>query len=181
LATEAAIAKRLTRAKKKSARHGFNSEIQQGDIGKRLDVILQSLYLLSMKATRRRSDQAGARGNLPRGDPAGWIAGEHTAGTSQNSCAAALMLMNAARFPTRLMHGNCFAPEQTGNIGTNNESRAACFICAVGGGRTNHAIIISSRHRGLPLHAKNYESTGLATNPRLVRPVSNSITRRLWR
>jgi len=105
LTTEAAIAKRLTRAKQKIREARIPFEIPTGDdLARRLDGVLQSLYLLfneGYKATRGN--------NLVREEicreairMAGLLA-EHAAGNQPETHALlALMLMNGARLAARL-------------------------------------------------------------------------------
>jgi RNA polymerase sigma-70 factor (ECF subfamily) len=105
LTTEAAIAKRLTRAKQKIREARIPFEIPTGDdLARRLDGVLQSLYLLfneGYKATRGN--------NLVREEicreairMAGLLA-EHAAGNQPKTHALlALMLMNGARLAARL-------------------------------------------------------------------------------
>jgi RNA polymerase sigma-70 factor (ECF subfamily) len=105
LATEAAMAKRLTRAKQKIRRARIPFEIPTGEeLARRLDGVLRSLYLLfneGYKASRGekliREDVCHEAIRL-----AGLLA-EHPAGNRPATHALlALMLLNTARFPARV-------------------------------------------------------------------------------
>ena len=105
LTTEAAIAKRLTRAKQKIREAKIPFEIPAGpELARRLDGVLQSLYLLFNEGYK-----ASAGDKLVREDIcaeairlAGLLA-EHPAGNRPKTHALmALMLLNAARPPARV-------------------------------------------------------------------------------
>ncbi len=105
LTTEAAIAKRLTRAKQKIREARIPFEIPTGeDLARRLDGVLQTLYLLFNEGYKATSGN-----NLVREDVcreairlAGLLA-EHAAGDRPKTHALlALMLLNGARLTTRL-------------------------------------------------------------------------------
>ena len=105
LTTEAAIAKRLTRAKQKIRESRVPFEIPTGDeLARRLDGVLQSLYLLFNEGYK-----ASSGGKLVREDICeeairlASLLAEHAAGNQPKTHALlALMLLNAARTPTRL-------------------------------------------------------------------------------
>lgn len=105
LTTEAAIAKRLTRAKQRIRDAKIAFEIPEGaELGRRLDAVLRSLYLLfnegykaSSGETLVREDVCTEAIRLTR------LLAEHPAGKQPKTHALlALMLLNAARIPTRL-------------------------------------------------------------------------------
>jgi RNA polymerase sigma factor (sigma-70 family) len=105
LTTDAAIAKRLTRAKRKIREAKIPFEIPSGpDLARRLDGVLQALYLLFNEGYK-----ASAGDKLVREDVcaeairlAGSLA-EHPAGNRPKTHALlALMLLNAARAPARV-------------------------------------------------------------------------------
>lgn len=105
LTTEAAIAKRLTRAKQNIRETRIPFEIPTGeDLASRLDGVLQSLYLLfneGYKATSGdklvREDVCHEAIRLTR------LLVEHSVGNQPKTHALlALMLMNGARLPARL-------------------------------------------------------------------------------
>jgi RNA polymerase sigma-70 factor (ECF subfamily) len=105
LATEAAIAKRLTRAKQRIREARIPFEIPAGeDLERRLDAVLQSLYLLFNEGYKASSGDKLVRDDVCREAIrlAGLLA-EHTAGNRPKTHALlALMLLNAARFPARV-------------------------------------------------------------------------------
>jgi RNA polymerase sigma-70 factor (ECF subfamily) len=105
LTTEAAIAKRLTRAKQKIRQARIPFEIPTGDeLAGRLDAVLQSLYLLFSGGYKASSGEKLVRAEICQ--EAIRLTGllvEHAAGNVPRSHALlALMLMNAARIPARL-------------------------------------------------------------------------------
>jgi RNA polymerase sigma-70 factor (ECF subfamily) len=105
LTSDAAIAKRLTRAKQKIAEAGIPFEIPAGaELQRRLDGVLQSLYLLFNEGYK-----ASAGDKLVREDICAEairlaeLLAAHPAGNQPKTHALlALMLLNAARTPARL-------------------------------------------------------------------------------
>lgn len=105
LSSEAAIAKRLTRAKKKIRDERIAFEIPAGaELSRRLDIVLEALYLLfneGYKATSGeklvREDVCEEAIRLTR------LLADHVAGNQpQTHALLALMLLNAARIPARV-------------------------------------------------------------------------------
>jgi RNA polymerase sigma factor (sigma-70 family) len=105
LTTEAAIAKRLTRAKQRIREAQIAFEIPAGnELARRLDGVLQSLYLLFNEGYKASSGELLIREDLCREAIrlTGLLA-EHPAGNRPKTHALlALMLLNAARIPSRL-------------------------------------------------------------------------------
>ena len=105
LTTEAAIAKRLTRAKQKIRDAKIPFAIPAGEeLARRLDGVLQSLYLLFNEGYKASSGDSLIREDLCREAIrlTGLLA-EHAAGHQPRTHALlALMLLNAARLPTRV-------------------------------------------------------------------------------
>ena len=105
LTTEAAIAKRLTRAKQKIRDAQIPFEIPADEeLARRLDGVLQSLYLLFNEGYKASSGDSLIREDLCREAIrlTGLLA-EHAAGHQPRTHALlALMLLNAARLPTRV-------------------------------------------------------------------------------
>jgi len=105
LTTEAAIAKRLTRAKQKIRDTKIPFAIPAGaELARRLDGVLQSLYLLFNEGYKASSGDSLTREDLCREAIrlTGLLA-EHAAGHQPRTHALlALMLLNAARLPTRV-------------------------------------------------------------------------------
>lgn len=107
LTTEAAIAKRLTRAKQRIKELKIPFEIPAGeDLAPRLDAVLQTIYLLFNEGYKASSGGALIREDLC--DEAIRLAislAEHpTTNLPRVHALAALMLLNAARLPARLDH-----------------------------------------------------------------------------
>ena len=105
LTTDAAIAKRLTRAKQKIRQARIAFEIPTGpELRQRLDSVLQSLYLLFNEGYKASSGENLVREELC--DEAIRLAdlvAQHPAGNQAKTHALlALMLLNAARMPTRV-------------------------------------------------------------------------------
>jgi RNA polymerase sigma-70 factor (ECF subfamily) len=105
LTTEAAIAKRLTRAKQKIREARIPFEIPTGqELGRRLEGVLQSLYLLFNEGYKASSGEKLVREEICHEAIrlAGLLA-EHPAGDRPRTHALlALMWLNAARLPARV-------------------------------------------------------------------------------
>lgn len=105
LTTEAAIAKRLTRAKQRIREARIRFEIPAGEeLERRLDGVWQSLYLLFNEGYKASTGDKLVREELCREAIrlAGLLA-EHPAGRRPRTHALlALMLLNAARLPARV-------------------------------------------------------------------------------
>jgi RNA polymerase sigma-70 factor (ECF subfamily) len=105
LTTEAAIAKRLTRAKQKIHQARISFEIPAGrELEQRLDSVLQSLYLLFNEGYKASSGESLVREELcEEAIRLAELLVTHPAGNQPKTHALlALMLLNAARNPTRL-------------------------------------------------------------------------------
>lgn len=105
LTTDAGIAKRLTRAKQKIRDAGIRFEIPEGEeLTRRLDGVLQSLYLLFNEGYKASSGDSLIREDLCReAIRLTALLVEHPAGNRPKTHALlALMLLNAARLPTRV-------------------------------------------------------------------------------
>src|SRR5206468_9620811 len=104
LTTEAAIAKRLTRAKQKIQEAQVPFEIPTGDeLTRRLDSVLHSLYLLFNEGYKASSGENLVREELcDEAIRLTQLLAQHRAGNQPNTHALfALMLLNAARIPAR--------------------------------------------------------------------------------
>jgi RNA polymerase sigma factor (sigma-70 family) len=104
LATEAAIAKRLTRARQKIRELRIPFEIPSGEeLTIRLDGVLQTLYLLFNEGYKASTGASLVREELcHEAIRLALLLAEHPAGNRPRIHAlVALMLLNAARFPTR--------------------------------------------------------------------------------
>src|SRR5712664_981821 len=104
LTTEAAIAKRLTRAKQKIQETHVPFEIPTGhELERRLDSVLQSLYLLFNEGYKASSGENLVREELcQEAIHLTELLAQHRAGNQPKTHALlALMLLNAARIPTR--------------------------------------------------------------------------------
>jgi len=105
LTTDAAIAKRLTRAKQKIREAQIPFEIPAGtELTQRLDSVLQSLYLLFNEGYKASSGENLVREELCReAIRLTDLLAQHPAGNQPRTHALlAVMLLNAARIPTRL-------------------------------------------------------------------------------
>src|SRR5438093_2083961 len=105
LTTEAAIAKRLTRAKQKIREARIPFEIPTGEeLAQRLDGVLQSLYLLFNEGYKASSGDSLVREDLCReAIRLTALLAEHPVGNQPKTHALlALMLLNNARIPTRV-------------------------------------------------------------------------------
>ena len=104
LTTEAAIAKRLTRAKQKIREEQIPFEIPAGEeLSRRLDAVLQTLYLLFNEGYKASSGDHLIREELcQEAIRLASLLAEHPAGNQPRTHALlALMLLNAARLPAR--------------------------------------------------------------------------------
>jgi RNA polymerase sigma factor (sigma-70 family) len=104
LTSEAAIAKRLTRAKQKIQEAQVPFEIPTGDeLARRLDSVLQSLYLLFNEGYKASSGEKLVRGELcGEAIRLTQLLAQHRAGNQPKTHALlALMLLNAARSRAR--------------------------------------------------------------------------------
>jgi RNA polymerase sigma factor (sigma-70 family) len=104
LTTEAAIAKRLTRAKQRIREAQIAFEIPEGDeLARRLDGVLQSLYLLFNEGYKASSGDSLVREDLcHEAIRLASSLAEHPAGHRPKTHALlALMLLNASRLPSR--------------------------------------------------------------------------------
>lgn len=105
LTSDAAIAKRLTRAKRKIREAGIAFEIPAGEeLSERLEEVLQALYLLFNEGYKASSGQALVRAELCReAIRLTSLLAEHAAGNEPKTHALlALMLLNAARSAARV-------------------------------------------------------------------------------
>src|SRR5213593_301261 len=105
LTTEVAIAKRLTRAKQKIQEAQVPFEIPVGDeLTRRLDSVLQSLYLLFNEGYKASSGENLVREELcNEAIRLTGLLAQHPIGNQPKTHALlALMLLNAARIPTRV-------------------------------------------------------------------------------
>jgi RNA polymerase sigma-70 factor (ECF subfamily) len=116
LTTEAAIAKRLTRAKQRIHEARIPFEIPAGrHLEQRLDSVLQSIYLLFNEGYKASSGESLVREELcEEAIRLARLLVEHPAGNQPKTQALlALMLLNAARNPTRLdAQGNLLRLEE---------------------------------------------------------------------
>jgi RNA polymerase sigma-70 factor (ECF subfamily) len=105
LTTEAAVAKRLTRAKSRIKGLAIPFEIPAGeDLAPRLDAVLQTIYLLFNEGYKASSGDCLIRQDLcDEAIRLGTLIAEHSATNSPRAHAlTALMLLNAARLPARI-------------------------------------------------------------------------------
>lgn len=105
LTSEAAIAKRLTRAKQRIREAGVAFEIPAGEeLAGRLDAVLQSLYLLFNEGYKASIGDSLIREDLcEEAIRLTTLLAEHAAGNQPKTHALlALMLLNTARLPARL-------------------------------------------------------------------------------
>jgi len=105
LTTDAAIAKRLTRAKQQIRDAKIAFEIPAGEeLGKRLETVLQSLYLLFNEGYKASSGEKLVREDIcEEAIRLATLLVEHPAGNGPKAHALlALMLLNSARIPARV-------------------------------------------------------------------------------
>jgi RNA polymerase sigma factor (sigma-70 family) len=105
LASDAAIAKRLTRAKQKIREAKIPFEIPSGEeLARRLDGVLQSLYLMFNEGYKASGGEKLVREDVcHEAVRLTDLLAKHAAGNQPKTHALlALMLLNAARFPSRV-------------------------------------------------------------------------------
>jgi RNA polymerase sigma-70 factor (ECF subfamily) len=105
LTSEAAILKRLTRAKQRIRQAGIAFEIPAGsELARRMDGVLQALYLLFNEGYKASGGETLVRADVcQEAIRLGTLLAEHPAGDLPRTHALlALMLFNAARFPARV-------------------------------------------------------------------------------
>ena len=105
LTTEAAIAKRLTRARQKIREQRIGFEIPSGtELSTRLDAVLQTLYLLFNEGYKASSGESLVREDLcSEAIRLTALLAEHPAGNRPRAHALlALMFLNTARLPARV-------------------------------------------------------------------------------
>ena len=116
LTSEAAIAKRLTRAKQKIREAGIAFEIPEGEeLTKRMDGVLQTLYLLFNEGYKASEGEHLIRAELcHEAIRLGRLLAEHPAGNRPHAHALlALMLLNGARLAARMdAEGNILRLEE---------------------------------------------------------------------
>jgi RNA polymerase sigma-70 factor (ECF subfamily) len=103
LATEAAIKKRITRAKKVLASGPRSFEISDDDVGIRLDAVHRALYLLFNEGFHGACDQAAVRADLCRDAMrlCALLLEAPTSSTAATRALLALMCLHTARLPSR--------------------------------------------------------------------------------
>lgn len=107
LTTEAAVAKRLTRARQKIREAQIRFEIPEGaELARRLDGVLQSLYLLFNEGYKASSGEKLVREEICReAIRLASLLTEHPAGNQPKTHALlALLWLNTARNPSRVDH-----------------------------------------------------------------------------
>lgn len=122
LTSESAIAKRLTRAKQKIREASIPFELPTGEeLTKRLDGVLQTVYLLFNEGYKASGGKNLIRGELcHEAVRLGSLLAEHAAGNRSRSHALlALMLLNGARLPARV--------DTDGNILRLKEQDRSCW------------------------------------------------------
>jgi RNA polymerase sigma-70 factor (ECF subfamily) len=165
LTTDAAIAKRLTRAKQKIRDAGVRFEIPSGEeLSRRLDTVLQSLYLLFNEGYKASSGDKLVREDIClEAIRLTSLLAAHPAGDQPRTHALlALMMLNAARIPARVDdQGNLLRIQDQDRAAWDQKMIARGVVhlsrAAVGGELTEYHIQagIAACHT----LAKDYQST----------------------
>ena len=165
LTTDAAIAKRLTRAKQKIKEAGIAFEIPAGEeLARRSDVVLRSLYLMFNEGYKASSGDHLVRADIcHEAIRLTSLLTEHPAGNRPESHALlALMLLNGARIQTRVDdEGNLLRLQEQDRTRWNQPMIARGMLhmaqSAAGDEITEYHLqaAIAARHCA----ANNYEST----------------------
>jgi len=165
LTTEAAIAKRLTRAKQKINRARIPFEIPAGrELERRLDGVLQSLYLLFNEGYKASSGESLVREELcEEAIRLGDLLVTHPAGNQPKTHGLlALMLLNAARNPTRLdSEGNLLRLQEQDRTRWDKSmiARGMFHFAQSAGGAELSEYHLQAGIAACHCAAKNYEST----------------------
>lgn len=165
LTTEAAIAKRLTRAKQKIRDEHIPFEIPAGEeLSRRLDAVLQTLYLLFNEGYKASSGDHLVREELcHEAVRLGSLLAEHPTGNQPATHAlVALMLLNAARLPARTdCEGNILRLKEQ-DRSTWNEvmiARGLSHLSASAAGETLSGYHLQAGIAACHCAASDYEST----------------------
>jgi len=165
LTTEAAIAKRLTRAKQKIRDEHIPFEIPAGDeLSRRLDAVLQTLYLLFNEGYKASSGDHLVREELcHEAIRLGVLLAEHPAGNQPRTHAlVALMLLNAARLPARTdSEGNILRLKEQDRVIWNRVliARGMQHLSMSAAGEELSAYHLQAGIAACHSAASNYEST----------------------
>lgn len=165
LTTEAAIAKRLTRAKQKIRDEHIPFEIPAGEeLSRRLDAVLQTLYLLFNEGYKASSGDHLIREELcHEAIRLGLLLAEHPTGNQPATHAlVALMLLNAARLPARTdCEGNILRLQEQDRSTWNQVmiARGLSHLSASAAGETLSAYHLQAGIAACHCGANDYEST----------------------
>jgi RNA polymerase sigma-70 factor (ECF subfamily) len=165
LTTESAIAKRLTRAKQKIRDERIPFEIPAGEeLGRRLEAVLQTLYLLFNEGYKASSGDHLIREELcHEAIRLGTLLAEHPAGNQPATHALiALMLLNAARLPARTDdEGNILRLKEQDRSSWNQVmiARGLSHLSASAAGATLSAYHLQAGIAACHCAAGDYEST----------------------
>ena len=165
LTTEAAIAKRLTRAKQKIRDERIPFEIPVGDeLTRRLDAVLQTLYLLFNEGYKASSGEYLIREELcQEAIRMASLLAEHPAGNQPRTHALiALMLLNSARLPARTdTEGNILRLKDQDRSNWNHEkiTRGMEHLTMSAAGNELTSYHLQAGIAACHCAAANYEST----------------------
>lgn len=165
LTTEAAIAKRLTRAKQKIREEQIPFEIPVGEeLSRRLDAVLQTLYLLFNEGYKASSGDHLIREELcQEAIRLASLLAEHPAGNQPRTHAlVALMLLNAARLPARTdSEGNILRLKEQDRSTWNHKmiARGMLHLTTSAAGQELSAYHLQAGIAACHCAAHDYEST----------------------
>jgi RNA polymerase sigma factor (sigma-70 family) len=165
LTTEPAIAKRLTRAKQKIRDERIPFEIPAGDeLSRRLDAVLQTLYLLFNEGYKASSGHDLIREELcQEAIRLASLLAEHPAGNQPRAHALiALMLLNAARLPARTdAEGNILRLKEQDRCSWNRPmiARGMLHLSKSAAGEELTAYHLQAGIAACHCAARDYEST----------------------
>lgn len=165
LTTEPAIAKRLTRAKQRIRDERIPFEIPAGDeLSRRLDTVLQTLYLLFNEGYKASSGDDLIREELcQEAIRLACLLAEHAAGNQPRTHALiALMLLNAARLAARTdAEGNILRLKEQDRSSWNRPmiARGMLHLSKSAAGEELTAYHLQAGIAACHCAARNYEST----------------------
>src|SRR5438034_4660333 len=165
LTTEAAIAKRLTRAKQKIREEHIPFEIPAGEeLSRRLDAVLQTLYLLFNEGYKASSGDHLIKEDLcQEAIRLASLLAEHQAGNEPRTHAlVALMSLNAARLPARTdSEGNILRLKDQDRTTWNQAmiARGVLHLSKSAAGEELTAYHLQAGIAACHCAAKDYEST----------------------
>ena len=170
ITTEAAIAKRLTRAKQKIREEKIPFEIPAGaELSRRLDAVLTSLYLLFNEGYKASSGEKLVREEFCEEAIrlTSLLAANPVGNRPKTHALLAVMFLNAARIPARVDdEGNLLRLQEQDRTKWNKNmiARGMFHLAQSAAGDELTGVSPSGRHRRLPLRRQRLRFHGLGAD-----------------